>query len=48
MRFPFSESFLKLILFSRVIVLISFFPKGTSERTFLFYKTFVCLSYGAE
>lgn len=36
MRFPFSESFLKLILFSRVIVLIFFFQKEFLRELFFF------------
>lgn len=38
MRFPFSESFLKLILFSRVIVLIFFFQKEFLRELFFFKK----------
>ena len=36
MRFPFSESFLKLILFSRVIVLFYFFQKEFLRELFFF------------
>lgn len=47
MRFPFSESFLKLILFSRVIVLFFFFQKEFLRELFFFKKNFY-LSYEAE